>query len=332
MHSRTSNSPSRSPDPLSHLVALLRPQAIYSKLITGTGSWGVSYTRQEHSGFCVLLRGSCVIRIDGRPALRLHRGDFLLMPQTLPFTLASDLKVEPRPITPTPSRDLHHGKRTGPATMVMLGGYFRFDDANAKLLVRLLPAMLLIRRGQAGAARLRTIVELLGEETAVELPGSELMLERLVDMLLIEALRVSPATEELRERGLLAGLGHAGLSRALRTMHDDIARGWTVAQLARVAGMSRAAFADHFTRTLQMTPMQYLLQWRVALAKDILRREGMSLAQVAQRVGYSTASAFSTAFTRACGVSPSEFRHAAQNRASAPTVVSPRRVVRRSRK
>ena len=87
----------------------------------------------------------------------------------------------------------------------------------------------------------------------------------------------------------------------------DVARRWTVEQLARTAGMSRAVFAERFSRKIGMPPMRYLLEWRVALAKDMLRRERVSLADVAERVGYQSASAFSTAFTRLTGESPSRF-------------------------
>ena len=98
----------------------------------------------------------------------------------------------------------------------------------------------------------------------------------------------------------------AGL-KAHREIHVDVARHWTVEQLARTAGMSRAVFAERFSRKIGMPPMQYLLEWRVALAKDMLRRERPSLAEVAERVGYQSASAFSTAFTRLTGRSPGEF-------------------------
>jgi AraC-like DNA-binding protein len=192
----------------------------------------------------------------------------------------------------------------------MLGGYFRFDRANAQLLLRLLPSLIHIRRGEPGAARLHRIVELIGEETAAHRPGRDLVLERLVEVLLVEALRFRPAAAAEQEQGLLAGLADPALARALRRVHDDVARRWTVAALARTAGMSRAVFAERFTRKVGMPPMQFVLEWRIALAKDILRREHAVLAEVARRVGYQSASAFSTAFTRHTGSSPSGFARA----------------------
>lgn len=171
----------------------------------------------------------------------------------------------------------------------------------------LLPPLVHIRREEAGATRLRRIVELIGEEADANRPGRELILERLVEVLLVEALRFRAAAAAGPEQGLLAGLSDPGLARALREIHVDVARRWTVAELARTAGMSRAVFAERFARKVGMPPMQYLLEWRTAIAKDMLRREHPPLAEVAERVGYQSASAFSTAFTRLTGCSPSAF-------------------------
>jgi AraC-like DNA-binding protein len=267
----------------------------------------VRYAAHEDPGFCLVLEGACFLDVDGEAAVELHEGDFVLLPATPGFTLASDLRLEPTLVTPTHAAELRHGSASGPATMRMFGGYFRFDRTNAQLLVRLLPAMIHIRRGEPGAARLRRLAELIGDEAGAHLPGRELVLERLVEVLLVEALRFRPAAAPSQEAGLLAGLADAALARALRRIHEDVARRWTVEELARAAGMSRAVFAERFARTVGMPPIQYLLEWRMAVAKDLLRREHPPLAQVAERIGYQSASAFSTAFTRHAGCSPSDF-------------------------
>ena len=94
-------------------------------------------------------------------------------------------------------------------------------------------------------------------------------------------------------------------------MHGHVARSWTVTQLARTATLSRSAFFERFTRTVGLPPMEYLLAWRMALAKDLLRRHELALAEVAERVGYGSASSFSTAFSRAVGQPPSRYARAA---------------------
>jgi AraC-like DNA-binding protein len=293
-------------DPLAIIISLLRPQTVLSKIISGAGQWSIRKPRYEDPAFCLLLDGSCFLDLDGVGALELHDGDFVLLPEMPSFTLASDLSIAPKLLDLDPSSETHHG--TGPVTMRMgVAGYFRFDRANAQLLVKLLPPVVHVRREEPGALRLHRLVELIGDEADSHRPGRDLILERLVEVLLLEALRFRSASAARGEQGLLAGLSDPALAQTLREIHADVARRWTVEQLARTAGMSRAVFAQRFSRKIGMPPMQYLLEWRVALAKDMLRRERSSLAEVAERVGYQSASAFSTAFTRLTGSSPSQF-------------------------
>ena len=131
------------------------------------------------------------------------------------------------------------------------------------------------------------------------------MLTRLVEVLLIEALRSTPGEEA--PPGLLRGLADARLAPAIRQMHGQLARSWTVAQLAKAAALSRSAFFERFTRTVGLPPMEYLLAWRMAVAKDLLRRDDLGVAEVAERVGYGSASTFSTAFSRHVGLPPSRY-------------------------
>lgn len=294
-------------DPLAAIISLLRPQTVLSKIVSGAGKWSIRKPRYEDPAFCLLLDGSCFLDLDGVGALELSEGDFVLLPETPGFTLASDLKISPELVAFDHSRETRYGAESEPATMRMLGGYFHFDRTHAQLLVKLLPSVVHIRREEPGATRLRSIVELIGEEADAHRPGRVLILERLVQVLLVEALRFRPASVAREEQGLLAGLSDPALARTLRQIHIDVTRRWTVEQLARTAGMSRATFAERFARKVGMPPMQYLLEWRVALAKDMLRRERPSLAEVAEKIGYQSASAFSTAFTRVTGRSPSEF-------------------------
>jgi AraC-like DNA-binding protein len=298
-----------SSDPLAAVIELLRPQAVFSKVISAAGRWSVRYAAHEDPGFCVVLEGSCFLDAKGVGVLELSEGDFVLLPPTPGFTMASDLALKPTLVTPTDA-EVRHGTKTGPPSMRMLGGYFGFDRTNAQLLVKFLPSIVFVRRDERGAARLRRIVELIAEETTELRPGRDLILHRLVEVLLVEALRFQPASAAKaarQEQGLLAGLADPALARALRRIHDDVARRWTVADLARTAGMSRAVFAERFTRKVGMPPLQYLLEWRIAIAKDVLCRERAPLAEVAEKIGYQSASAFSTAFARHAGCSPSTF-------------------------
>lgn len=314
MHSQSSDQdldPNDS-DPLAAVIRVLRPQTVLSKVIAGAGRWAVRYEAHEEPGFCLMLEGTCTIDVDGVGVLDLEAGDFLLLPATPGFTMGSDLSVKPTRGSATHTGELRHGTKTGPPSMRQLGGYFRFDRANAPLLRRLLPSSVVVRRDDPSAGRIHRLVELIAEETSGRRPGRDLILARLVEVLLVEVLRFrpDPGRTAQKERGLLAGLDDPALARALRRIHEDVAHPWTVATLARAAGMSRAVFAERFHRMVGMPPMQYLLEWRIAIAKDALRRERARLAEIAEKVGYQSASAFSTAFTRHEGIAPSAFARA----------------------
>ena len=121
-------------------------------------------------------------------------------------------------------------------------------------------------------------------------------------MLLIEALRATPADDA--SPGLLRGLADERLAPAIRQIHNQVARPWTVPMLAKSAALSRSAFFERFTRTVGLPPMEYVLSWRMAVARDLLRRHDMPVGEVAERVGYGSASTFSTAFSRHVGQPP----------------------------
>jgi AraC-like DNA-binding protein len=292
-------------DPLSEVVALLQPRAVFMKGISGAGRWGVRYSDFGQPSFCVVLEGNCRLAVDGERACTLQAGDFVLLPATPGFTLSGFEPVKPERIDPkvtaAPTGEVRHGRRGGRPDVRMLGGYFSFDSPDAALLVSLLPALLHVR----GVERLSVLVGLVADESKEQRSGRDLVLERLVGVLLIEALRSS--AREDAPPGLLRGLNDARLAPAIRHMHAQLARSWTVAQLAKTAALSRSAFFERFTRTVGLRPMEYLLAWRMAVARDLLRRQDLGIAQVAERVGYGSASTFSTAFSRHVGQPPSHY-------------------------
>lgn len=292
-------------DPLSQVIALLRPRAVFSKGISGAGRWGVRYAVFGQPGFCAVLEGSCRLAVDGVAPVRLETGDFVLLPATPAFTMSSfdavtPTRIDPK-LAPAPSEEVRHGRQDGPADVRLLGGYFVFDSADAGLLVSLLPAMIHVR----GVERLALLVRLVREETEADSVGRELVLARLVEVLLIEALRATQAHDA--PAGLLRGLADPRIAAALRLLHGDPERAWTVAGLAAEAGLSRSAFFARFAAKVGVRPMEYLAAWRMALAKDFLRGTELSLDEVARRVGYGSASTFSTAFSRHVGQAPGRF-------------------------
>lgn len=157
--------------------------------------------RYGDPAFCLMLQGSCVLEPDGLDPVELSQGDFLLFPETPGFTLGDGGAAAPTFAGLDHSRHTRHGCATAPETMRMLGGYFRFDPANAPLLVSLLPRVVLVRRDEPGSARLSRIVELIADEADTSAACRDVILQRLVEVLLIEAMRVHPAPLGSGQRG-----------------------------------------------------------------------------------------------------------------------------------
>lgn len=296
-------------DPLSEVIALLRPRTVFAKGISAAGRWAVRYSDFGQPSFCTVLEGSCRLAVDGADAVTLEAGDFVLLPTTPGFTMSGFEPATPKLLDPkvgqAPTEEVRHGRPDGEPDVRLLGGYFIFDSPDAGLLVSLLPTLVHVRGGE----RLSTLVKLVREEALERRSGRDLVLGRLVEVLLIEALRSIEG--QSAPAGLLRGLSDTRLAAAMREMHADPARPWTVEQLARTAALSRSAFFDRFTRAVGLPPMEYLLGWRMAIAKDLLRRQGVELAEVARRVGYGSASTFSTAFSRHVGEPPGRFARGA---------------------
>jgi transcriptional regulator GlxA family with amidase domain len=193
------------------------------------------------------------------------------------------------------------GQVDQPVNLRMQVGICSFASPDAALLLSLLPAMVVAR----GEPRLATLMDLVGDETRKARPGRELVLERLLEVLLIEALRCGSGPAAMPS--LARGMSDERLVAALRVMHARPAHPWTVSDLAAEAAMSRSAFFARFTSTIGIPPIEYLLTWRMALAKRLLRTRDLAIGQIAAQVGYGSASTFSTAFTRHVGMPPMRF-------------------------
>jgi AraC-like DNA-binding protein len=291
-------------DPLADVVTLLQPSAPFSKLISGAGPWSVRRAEAGRPFYCMVLDGASRLAVDGREPLILEKGDFVLIPSAFDFTASSLEPPQGQHDTPhvvLPTGEVRHGNASDPPDVRMLVGYCVFASPDARLLVSLLPQIVHVR----GERRLSTLVEFVREEAHEQRPAREVILARLLEVLLIEALRSTAGTAA--SASLLRGLADTRLAVALRRMHENPTRAWTVGQLANEAALSRSAFFERFSRAVGIAPMEYLLGWRMALAKDLLRRKDVTVAEVAEHVGYSSASSFSVAFTRHVGLPPTRY-------------------------
>ncbi|WCM23574.1 AraC family transcriptional regulator [Paraburkholderia bryophila] len=292
-------------DPLAEVVTLLQPSARFSKLVHSASPWHVSRSDAGEPFYCAILEGGCRITIDGHAPLELLSGDFVLIPAAYGVAISSLEPPLPGVAASVPvalgTGEYLIGSPDRPIDTRMMAGHCRFGSPDASLLVSLLPQIVHVR----GEHRLATLVQLVREESLAQRPAREVVLSRLLEVLLIEALRSTAGTNA--SPGLVRGLADSRLAEAIRGMHERPTHAWTVAELAKQAALSRSTFFERFSRAVGVAPMEYLLAWRMALAKDLLRRNEGRVAEVAQRVGYSSASTFSVAFTRHVGRPPAQY-------------------------
>jgi AraC-like DNA-binding protein len=307
-------------DPLAEVVRLLQPDALRAKVVSGAGRWSVRRPRSDQPFYCVVMEGTPCLTVDGHDPLPLQAGDFVLVPSVHGFEMAgapgpgASLEqgarppADPKTTTFLPG-EVRHGTPDGPPDVRLLAGHFTFGSPDAALLVTLLPKLIHIR----GEPRLATLVQLASDEARALRPARAVILARLLEILMIEALRSTAGTAA--SPGLLRGLADARLAASIRRMHEDPGHPWTIETLAREAALSRSAFFERFRRALGLAPMEYLLSWRMALAKNLLRKGEVSITEIATRIGYASASSFTIAFTRHTGLPPARY---ARTLAAAP--------------
>jgi AraC-like DNA-binding protein len=292
-------------DPLTSVVTLLQPKMSYTKIVTGAGRWGVRGTFEEAPlCCCVVLEGKIRYTVDGSELLA-EAGDFLLIPSMSTFSASSfevplENEWQSAPVV-LENGEHRNGSVSADADVRSLVGFCQLNSPDATLLLTLLPKLVHIR----GDVRLSALVQLTIDEARSQRPAREVVLERLLEVLLIEALRSS--SNAVTSPGLLRGLADIRLASAIRRIHESPEEPWTVALLAKESALSRSTFFQRFSAALGVTPMDYLLTWRMALAKNLLRTTGKGVAAVAELVGYGSASAFSVAFNRHVGLPPTRY-------------------------
>jgi len=292
-------------DPLSSIVTLLQPKADFSKVLHAAGTWRIRREKIGNPFYCVVLKGGCEFTLKSDEPIYLTAGDFVLVPETHGFTVASSHPpaldtADSMPVKTAPNT-YFVGEEASKLNAHLLIGHYQFEAPDSNLLISLLPKLVHIQ----AATRLTTLVELVIEESLAQRPGRDSVLARLLEILLIEAFRAKMDTPDVP--GLLVGLADERLAIAIRKIHQDVSQSWTIDQLAKESSLSRSVFFQRFSKAVGCTPMEYVIAWRMAIAKDLLRRQNFTMATIAERIGYQSASAFSSAFSKHTGQPPSKF-------------------------
>lgn len=297
-------------DPLSDVLSLLRPKSAISAGLEAGGDWAIRFPAHEGVKFNAVMRGSCWVQVEGASEpQRIEAGDCFLLTRGRPFQFATDLSL---PVIESPTiydRAVDGiASYNGGGDFFLIGGRFSFEGDHAALLFDALPAVLHVHDASAQAAVLRWSLEQLADELKTRPPGGTLMAEHLSQIMLLQVLRLWMAAEGTKTPGWLGALADPRLARAIAAMHAEPGRKWTLAELAGVAGMSRTSFAERFRNVVGRTPLDYLINWRMRLAADRLRRTDDRVNVIALSVGYESEAAFSTTFRRVMGISPGRYR------------------------
>ncbi len=221
-------------------------------------------------------------------------------------------------LRPTTNRVARLGSAREKPVVHLVGGRFALDLANAHLLIEALPEFVRIPADEARS--LRDLTRLLVDEVRAVQNGRLRVLDQLAQLVLTYALRWLDSEGKSPARtGWLRALADSRIGAALRHIHSSVETGTSVAELARVAGMSRTAFSARFGELVGQPPLAYAIQWRMSLAKDALRTTDCAIGELAFKLGYGSESAFSMAFRREVGRSPRAYRY--ESRASSYTTI-----------
>ncbi|MBO2449407.1 AraC family transcriptional regulator [Actinomadura barringtoniae] len=292
--------------------------------------WAVRFASDTPLVLGAMLQGDAWITPDGAEPVRAREGDIVLVRGHRSFVVGDRPETEAQIVVEGADRcwltaegpdsdgcDFLLGPRTYGLTskgsdLLVTAEYAMRGDVCERLL-RALPELVVVPAQPA----FTPLLDLLSTEIALEDPGQQVILDRLLDMLLVRVVRAWFARPDVEPPAGYRALGDPQIGRALRLLHDEPARPWTVAGLAAETGMSRAVFARRFTELVGRPPLAYLTEWRMAVAADLLREDGASVTSVARKVGYSDGFAFSNAFKRVRGEPPSTILRASAGGAAA---------------
>ncbi|MFJ8431511.1 AraC family transcriptional regulator [Kitasatospora sp. NPDC094019] len=306
-------------DLLADWLAVAGVRGTVGARIQASGDWGIRWNEDGDAVLYAVTSGVVWIEVEGMRPVLAGAGDVFLVTAGAPHALASAPAGMPPVCESTEPSDRPIVLGTGgPATRVLAARY-RYDAGARTQVLAHVPTVVHVRSGLAGDG-LADTVRLLGRELAEARPATSLVLDRLVDIILVQLLRSRLSEEDARNAPpLLRALADPVVHRALLLMHETPSRPWTAESLARAALVSRATLARRFDAVLATSPSGYLTHWRMDLAAQRLRDTSDSIESIAHDVGYSSLPAFSRAFARLRDEPPGRYRESARRDAATPS-------------
>jgi AraC-like DNA-binding protein len=264
--------------------------------------------------FFVILEGDMTVQADGGPPICAVAGDLVMLPRGTGHSLydgtdssASTVRELMAEQFTTERLSVRYGGNGAPTKLIV--GAFHFENESMPWVVSALPAVIHIpKAGGKTAGWAEGLAHFMMVEAHEVHPGSSIMISRLIDVLVIRILRTWVQMGKASDSGWFGALADARISRALKAIHDEPFRRWSVLDLAGVAGMSRSSFAERFSALVKEPPLSYHSRWRLTLALGLLRQADSRVSDVARKVGYDSDAAFSRAFKAQFGIAPVQAR------------------------
>ena len=293
---------SSSMDVLNQLFSTLKVTANVFHNGQYCGNWAIDTSGSSYISFHIVSHGRCFLSIDGGTSHKelLKAGDIVLFPRDSKHCLTNDEDFN-QPINTEVSQDFNHGVQ--PQSTGLVCGYFTHQHPLVEKLTQHMPEFVVIKEQEDGSG-LSLLLKALLQESLASHKGSALILAKLSEAILAMLFRDNLAGDE----GILAAIAHPKLGKAIEVIHQQPQHKWTVETLAQCSHMSRAAFSELFKQITGQSPMEYLTQWRIALAYRLLADENASTLHAALSCGYDNESSFSKAFKRVLGISPGQVR------------------------
>jgi AraC-like DNA-binding protein len=311
-------------DPLSDLLRVVRLDGAFFYGVEAAGSWSIdTVPAQELSPrimpgaehlipYHVLTQGRCYAGLIGEEQVELAPGDVIVFPHGDAHIMSSGrgLRAGDHVHTSTPARYAHTVVLGDPAPrdVSIVCGFLGCDRQPFNPLLAALPRRMHMRG--MSSAWLDSFTSRLTEESRLGRPGADSVLTRLGELMFIEVLRRYLEDLPPGQTGWLAGLRDEVVGRVLRLFHGRPGHSWTLDELARESASSRSNVAKQFALLVGQPPMQYLTQWRMQVAANLLSQSGTKVAAIGAEVGYDSEAAFSRAFKKATGLAPGAWREA----------------------
>lgn len=297
-------------DPLSEVLALLKPRSYITAGFDAGGDWALMLDDLAGRIKCyAVMKGTCWLSLDDESdPVRLNQGDCFVLPSGRTVKIASDPALTPKFASEVldPNRSGEIVTYNGGGGVFLIGSRFEVNGRHAEVLLQTLPSLIQVETS-GDQARLRWSIELMMEELRQTRPGWSLVAQHLSHMILVQALRLYLSERSQNDSGWFAALADPQMSAAIAAMHADPSFPWTLQDLAHRVGMSRSTFAQRFRDRVGETPIGYLTRWRMMLAGEKLIHGRDTIARVSMSLGYASEHAFNTAFRRTMGCSPRRY-------------------------